>query len=137
MFAGAAILWGGKIEALFSKLNKIYQILILAVITVILNFLSPEDTSMPGAFFGFTVGYVLLGKRFDAKEGKWWHKILRLVVGGIMVGIVYLGLKKIFPGRDAPWGQFCRFIRYGICGIMITFVEPVIFVLLKIAKKEE
>ena len=138
IFAVGSLLWGNKISSLFKKLNKIYRILILAVITVILNLLCPEDTSMAGAFFGFTVGYILMddGKKFDASEGKWWQKLLRLCFGAVLVGIIYLGLKMVFPGKEAPWGQFCRFIRYGLTGFFITFVCPLLFVLCKLGKPE-
>ena len=138
IFSIGCLLFGNKIEALFKKLHKMYRILIIALITVVLNFLCPHDTSMAGAFFGFVVGYILMddGKKFDASEGKWWQKLLRLGFGAVVLGVVYLGLKFIFPGKYEPWGQFCRFIRYGLTGFCMTFVCPLLFVLCKLGKPE-
>ena len=139
IFSIGCLLFSNKISALFNKLNKIYRILVIAVITVILNFLCPEDTSMAGAFFGFIVGYILMdnGKKFDASKGKWWQKLLRLGFGAFVIGVIYLGLKMVFPGKEEPWGQLCRFIRYGLSGFFITFVCPWLFRLCKLGEPED
>ncbi|MGP1587497.1 MAG: phosphatase PAP2 family protein [Treponemataceae bacterium] len=133
------IIWGAKIESLFKKPRKIIRILIVALVVVVLNVLVPKDTSMPGALFGFLLGYILLddGKNFDAKSGSWWKKLLRFILGAVMVAVVYLGLKKLFPGKEENLGQLFRFIRYGLTGFVISFVAPIIFVKIRLAEPEK
>lgn len=140
VFAVCVILLSKKVSELYYKIpRKSLKILVFALIAVVMNAISMSDTSMAGAFFGFSTGYALLddGKLFDAKSGNWWQKLLRCLMGLAIIGIIYLGLKKVFPDKTVPvWGQLCRFVRYGLTGFALTYICPRLFVLCKLATPE-
>jgi membrane-associated phospholipid phosphatase len=59
-------------------------------------------------------------------------KILSWIIGMIGVGLLYLGLKLIFPGGEDFVGAFFRFIRYALLGLWVSAVAPILFNRLKL-----
>jgi membrane-associated phospholipid phosphatase len=90
-----------------------------------------EDAAMAmGALSGMGLGFLLEGEvvRFSA-DGRWWRRVLRFLVGLILVGFFYVGLKAVFPAEVTPAVALAwRTIRYGIVGVVGTFVAPWMFV---------
>lgn len=111
------------------------KILIIALICFVLNALNPTDTGYSAGLFGFVVGYILCLEKgeFSAQSGTFLQKFLRLLIGGAILGAVYLGAKTVFPGKESDTYQLFRFIRYALVGFCGTYVCPKIFVLAKIA----
>lgn len=107
-----------------------------ALVTIVLNATNNSDSSMGGAFFGFSAGYILLNektktdtpqKHFSAETGSWAQKTLRLVAGVGVLGLLYAGLKKIFPGEESAYYTLFRFLRYGIIGFWASYGAPALF----------
>lgn len=90
-----------------------------------------EDTAMTmGALAGMGLGFLLESKLVSfSAEGLWWRRVLRFLVGLILVGVFYVGLKAVFPTEVSPsLALALRVIRYGVVGMVGTFVAPWIFV---------
>lgn len=127
-----------KFKTKFMALNKLRIPLIFAI-SYLLNMLDLTDTSMSATLFGVSCGYLLLNEKggFNAKEGKVWQKILRIIIALILLALLYFGLKFIFQFAGETYQQMLRFIRYGIIGFSITFVVPKFCILLKIASPKQ
>ena len=90
-----------------------------------------EDTVMTmGALAGMGLGFLLENKFIGfSADGLWWRRVLRFLVGVILVGVFYVGLKAVFPAEVTPSLALAwRAIRYGVVGVVGTFVAPWIFV---------
>ena len=131
MLIGMAILAGMII--VFSVVPSLVVRSILAVLlpTALLVAHPGEETAMAmGALAGMGLGFLLEGRfvGFSA-GGLWWRRGLRFLVGLILVGIFYVGLKAIFPVEVTPSLALAwRAIRYGVVGVIGTFVAPWFFV---------
>jgi membrane-associated phospholipid phosphatase len=116
------------------------RLMIVAVIAFILNAIGGIDTSMGGAFLGFTSGWILLSDpakpayipQFRAASGSRLKKAARLALGLVLVAALYFGLKKILPGEGSDYYSLCRFIRYGLVGFWASFGAPYLFVKLRL-----
>lgn len=92
-----------------------------------------------GTFFGLLTGLVWFKRQggFNAK-GLLWKRILRFVVGGIGVLVLYLGLKILFgliaPDTEAVIPYLLRFIRYALIGFWVSAGAPWVFIKIKLAE---
>jgi len=133
------------IEKLFNTLNIRFKILIVALIAFVMNGLNPLDTSMGGAFFGMATGYFIMIEWFafsarrnaQGKQPRFLELLLRYLIGMIGAGIIYMGLKQIFPGENSPWYAMGRFTRYALLGAWVSAGAPWVFVRLKLAGTRE
>jgi len=82
-----------------------------------------------GTLTGFGVAYVLEAEwvRFQV-DGLWWQRVLRYLVGVLVILIVYVGLKVVFPE-----GTTFRFLRYSCVGLSVGVVAPWLFVKTRLA----
>lgn len=131
-----AVLFAPLLTRLFTRVPKIFKILIAALVVVLLNILSPQDTSMQAALFGLCFGYILItdDKGYDAKSGSLLHKIARTLLGITVIAALYYGLKIVFPGEDSSQYQAFRFLRYALVGFTASYLLPKLFILLKMGK---
>lgn len=102
--------------------------------------LYPAEGSLTpmSAVLGFGVGLVLEDAwiRFSV-GGEWWRRFVRLLVGLIVVGILYVGPKLVLPeGLPHSVDAAIRFVRYGLLGWAVAFFCPWLFVRLSLAKRE-
>ncbi len=136
IFCGA-VLFLPKISFCLGRLPKSIKILIAGLFGILLTKINPLDTSMPAAFFGLGIGYVYLCESggYDAKNGTVKEKVLRIILGLFVLGLLYVGLKVVFPGEGDQNYQLFRFIRYGALGFFGSFILPKIFISMKIASK--
>jgi membrane-associated phospholipid phosphatase len=120
-----------------------YKLLFLTIICVIFNEICPQDTSMPGLLFGLALGWLFLkdatvpiNKKgllpFSAKNGTQTQKFVRWFIGVIIVGVLYVGLKYIFPTADSTWYTLFRSLRYMIVGFSASYLCPLLFVKLRL-----
>ena len=87
-------------------------------------------TSLIAAFWGFTLGCLLWyrsSRSFNPATASIRQKLLRLPLGLVLLFILYILLKLIFPGEGSPLYSFFRFLRYGILGFWISFGAPLLF----------
>jgi len=128
--------WGGKL----SKLPLVAKAGLSVLLPIALLVAHPsEDTAMiMGALSGMGLGFLLEGKfvGFSA-NGLWWRRMLRFLLGMILVGVFYVGLKTVFPTEVTPAIALAwRAIRYGIIGVVGTFLAPWMFVRVALAEAE-
>ncbi len=127
-----------------------FKLALAAIAAFALNAATPGDSSMGGAVFGFALGYIFLtekkaaastagdsnGARFSARSGSALQKAIRCALGLAVLAVLYVGLKKAFPGDSSPYYSLLRFIRYGLLGFWVTFGAPITFVRLGLARQE-
>jgi len=104
-----------KIKLDFIQRNIIFKIIGITLFPVILLQFqsSPDIISSVAALTG--VGYGLLF--FSSSIGG-------IRPGNIGIGIIYLGLKLILPSEEQSFYQLCRFFRYLLLGMWISFGAP-------------
>lgn len=115
---------------------KTLKLAVAALIALVLNAISGSDSSMGGVIFGFAAGYILLKEapvQFNAASGTFFQKGLRLIVGIVILGGLYIGLKKIFPGEGSEYYTLFRFLRYGIIGFWASWGAPKVFIKTRLA----
>jgi membrane-associated phospholipid phosphatase len=85
------------------------------------------------ALMGMALGFVL-ERRFVGFDttGTWPRRILRFIVGIVIIMVLWLGLKIAFTTLE-PAGLF-RFIRYSLVGMWGAFGAPLLFVRLGLAE---
>ena len=96
---------------------------------------APEPFSLEGNFtiagvwFGFTTGYAWLLQRKGKVivQGSIGKRIGRYFVGLFGVGILYLGLKLVFPATPDVLGFALRYLRYALIGLWVTAIAPILF----------
>ncbi|MFQ5812676.1 MAG: phosphatase PAP2 family protein [Anaerolineae bacterium] len=120
--------WGGRLAELPWVVKA--GLSVFVPIALMVAHLSKDTAMTMGAFSGMGLGFLLEGKfvGFSA-DGLWWRRVLRFLVGLILVGVFYVGLKAVFPTEVTPSLALAwRAIRYGIVGMVGTFLAPWIFV---------
>ncbi len=134
-----AMFFAQGIEKILVRIPRTFKILIVAGITFVLNLLGPLDTSMSAAFFGLGIGYIYLASTggFNAKKGSFLQKILRSALGIFVLGLIYIGLKQVFPSEFESNYHLFRFLRYLLVGFTASFILPKIFIALRIGFKKE
>lgn len=92
--------------------------------------------SNAGAFFGMAAGWIFIKHNggFDA-GGKWWQRLVRFGIGLLIVGIIWAGLRVVFPQGENVASLSLRYIRYALVGFWIIGLAPYFFVRLKLANK--
>ena len=130
-------IFGSKIEGLFSGARTEIRMLAAAAVALVMNLLLPGDTSLAGAFFGGTAGFILISKsaRFSA-GGKLPLRLLRYVLGMAGTALFYV-VPKLLVGDSFPEQlALIRFLRYGLVGFWVAYGAPRIFLVLKLAEPE-
>ncbi len=65
-------------------------------------------------------------------EGTILQKILRYIIGIIVAGIIYLGLKLILPDGETFIALLGRYMRYGLLGYWVAGGAPAAFIRLQL-----
>lgn len=99
---------------------------------------APEALTAMGALAGLGVGVVMerAWVRFWV-AGAWWKRVVRYLVGMIIVGLLYVVPKSLLPddlahALEAP----LRFIRYALVGWAVAYLAPCLFVRLRLSERE-
>jgi membrane-associated phospholipid phosphatase len=122
----APALWAQNAALAYPDLNPAVDPLVMAGVI-----------SSCGTLFGLAAGVLLLPSLggFDVK-GVWWKRILRFLVGVVGVLIFWKGLDMIFPSGEYLVAYMFRYLRYALVGVWVSGFAPVVFVWLKLAKKD-
>jgi len=119
-------------------LSLVWQLGLAICLPALMAVLSPgwEKNCITAAatLMGMAVGFVL-EQRFIGFEttGTWQRRILRFIVGIVVIIAVWLGLKASFAGLE-PAVLF-RFIRYTLVGLWGALGAPWLFVRLGLADR--
>jgi len=106
-----------------------------------INPLSLENlVTVAGAFFGFASGAKALehGGSFVV-SGHWLKKMGRYGVGVVGVLVLWLGLRMLFglvAEDETLLDYILRYIRYGLIGVWMAGVGPLVFIWLGLAERE-
>ena len=125
------------------------QVVLAVGVPVLLIFLHPSDmdgfypaeraiTPM-SSLAGLGLGLVMERKwvRFRA-DGTWVRRVLRFLLGIVVAAVFYLGPRLLLPEEMAHGLEAgARFVRYGLVGWIVAFLCPWLFVVLRLAEKEE
>jgi membrane-associated phospholipid phosphatase len=90
-----------------------------------------------GTLFGLGAGLAWLEKHGGFQtHGLWWQRCLRYLVGVVGVLAIRYGLKAIFPAGETWVGLLFQYLRYAIIGAWISAGAPLLFLALKLSRKE-
>ena len=112
------------------------QLVIAVILPLLMMLIYPGEImdSIPtcATLLGGGIGLALAAQLVEYNAtGVWWKRVLRYLVGMVIVSLFYFGLKMVFKGLEpAP---VYRFIRYTLVGFSIVFLAPWIFNLIKLA----
>ena len=105
------------------------------ILPMIMIILFPHKTGVTAGatLMGMAAGFVLERHQvgFDS-EGEWWRRVLRYLLGIIVLLGLYVGLKAVFAGLEPK--LLFRFIRYAVIGFWGGVGGPWVFVKLRLAK---
>jgi membrane-associated phospholipid phosphatase len=93
--------------------------------------------SNAGAFFGLAAGACWLRSLggFNV-SGSAAQRFGRYVLGALGVFILWFGLGEVFP-RGETWLPFLlRFLRYGLVGLWVTALAPLLFIRIRLANRK-
>ena len=90
--------------------------------------------SNAGAFFGLAAGacWIKTLGGYNA-SGSVAQRFGRYVLGALGVITIYLGLRAIFPQGETWLPYLLRFIRYGLIGLWVTALAPLLFIKIRLA----
>lgn len=124
-----------RVEQWLAKLNLRMHIFLALAVPLLLLLIHPtEDTVTslaPLAGMGVGLGLTHRYISFSAR-GPWWQRVVRFLVGGVVVAGLYVGLKAVFPGEQSALYLPFRFVRYALVGIWTTLGAPWLFTLLRL-----
>lgn len=89
---------------------------------------SKEGLTLSGTLFGVGVGLVfaLRYMPFSAR-GPLWKRLVRFLVGIMVLAALYLGLKVVSPPDGSAAGATARFLRYALLGGWVVIGAPWLF----------
>ncbi len=92
--------------------------------------------SIAGVFLGFGSGLAWLIHRYAGYkvEGNIRQKIVRLIVGLISTGLIYILVKLVIPADPAWLANIVTFIGYALIGAWVAAGAPVLFKRLELDK---
>lgn len=100
---------------------------------------APDAATTMGTILGISVGFLFepRGTRFSV-AGPWWKRLLRLLVGLLIVGIFWQGPKLLLSEEMAHGlAMALRFLRYVCTGLAAILLAPWLFVRLRLARVEQ
>lgn len=110
------------------------------VIPLLLLLLHPtEDAASPiGAVIGISLGYLLDRQHLRfSPAGPWWQRVLRALLGLVLVFTIHIGLSTLFGLFDETVAEFIavllRAFRYALVGLIGLYAVPWLFIRIKLA----
>lgn len=137
-----------RVASWLGRQQVVLRATLAVVFPLLLILLHPADTQglypaegalTPGsALVGMGLGVIMerAWVRFDV-GGPWPRRLLRLILGLVIVVVVYAGPKLLLPADMAyPAEVVARFVRYALLGWVVAFGCPWLFVRLGLAPQE-
>jgi membrane-associated phospholipid phosphatase len=138
-----------RAEALLEAGGLRSRLILVALAAIAMNALYPLDRSLGGLFLGFAGGYALMRNHFpfNAAAGSVPVRLLRYALGLAGGALIWLGLKRAFPGGDSffsslpywgassPYYELGRFALHGLLGLWASALAPRLFLRLRLAER--
>jgi hypothetical protein len=88
----------------------------------------PDVVAATAVLAGLSIGLVI-AKHYSPYTiaGSWSQRLLRYLLGIIVVLAIYFGLSAIFPEEGEALYAPLRFLRYGLVGLWISLGGPWLF----------
>jgi hypothetical protein len=127
------------IETWFIRKGMLIQLGVSVGLPLVMIFLIPSGNdgllTALGALMGVAAGVVLERHWVGfCSDGPWWQRLIRYLVGIVILFGVWLGLRSAFDQLE-PAGLY-RIVRYALVGMWGALGAPWLFVHLKLAGKE-
>lgn len=129
---GVGVLWlylayGSRIESWLRDLGMRNQLLLGAGGTLLLLALHPVNdvVAAMAALAGLAVGLPLTLRRIGfSTVGPVWQRLLRFVLGAVVLVALFFGIRQIFPAEGQALYLPFRFVRYAVVGLWISLGAP-------------
>ncbi|MCX8059088.1 MAG: phosphatase PAP2 family protein [Spirochaetes bacterium] len=131
-----------RIENFFENRSFLFKLVIIIVLDFLLIIIKYNSTSITGAFFGLSFGYILYNQINDVKKnnrtseneiilqkkGIILKKLIKYIIGLVFIFIFYFGGSVFYSKNhhDLKYYIF-SYIKYLIIGFWISFVYPLIY----------
>lgn len=115
------------------------KVSVAIALPVALFLLYPNESSaqMMGTLAGLVAGLLVEMQRVEfSVKGPLWQKAARFGAGGVILVIVWLGTKAIFPAGTGAVALTLRFVRYALVGAWASLGAPWLFVRAGLAQHE-
>jgi len=100
-----------------------------------LLFISDSTVAAMAVMAGLGCGLALTLRYVPfSAAASWWQRLLRYLVGAVVMLAIYLGLSALFPETEGGMYYLLRFIRYGLVGLWISLGAPWLFVQLHLGQ---
>jgi membrane-associated phospholipid phosphatase len=126
-----------RVAQWLAGLNIGFQLLLAIGLPLLflLPYPSIDALTGSGAFLGLGVGLIFKHRYLSySTGGPWWQRIVRYLIGIIILFALYLGLKAVFPLDGTVAGSVFRFVRYALIGGWIIIGAPWFFRVTRLAK---
>ena len=113
-------------------------VVILIPILALLLYSDLDGPRLNGVIAGMGVGHLLQERwlAFDPR-GRWAKRVLRALIGLVIIGGAYAGLGALFPTAEARIADvILRAVRYGLLGLVATLLAPWLFLKLNLVERE-
>ena len=120
----------------FIQKNTIFKIIGITLFPIIFLKIQSSSDIISGvaALTGVGYGLILFSSSIEGiRPGSWLQRLYSFLLGLFGIVILYLGLKLILPSEGQAFNQLCRFFRYLLLGIWISFEAPWLFIRLGLA----
>ena len=139
VFLAAYLALEPRIEAWLKQASLATQLALAVIAPLALLLLHPtKDTaSSMAVLMGMGVGVALTRRLIPfSAAGPLWQRGARFLVGAIVLLVLYLGLKVVFPAEGEPLYFVMRTVRYGLVGLWAALGAPWLFLRLRLASSE-
>lgn len=127
-----------KLSGIFGRMPMRFQLITVAAVALMMNFVLPSGTMLSGIFLGSVAGFVLTGHTLKfATDGTAAQKVLRYLIGNGVAVLVYIAPKLILGDEIASGQPLVRFVRYGLLGLWISYGAPWLLTKLKLMHLEK
>lgn len=137
---GIALGWGERVEEWVKGLNLPAQILLALFLPLLLFAIHPvrDSAAAMAALAGVGVGLAIFVRfaGYDA-SGPIWQRVVRFILGSIVVAALFFGLRMVFPGEGELHYLAFRLVRYGLVGLWVSLGAPVLFRAIGLARRPE
>lgn len=137
---GIALGWGDRVEEWVTGLNLPAQMLLALLLPLLLFAIHPvkDSAAAMAALAGVGVGLAIF-MRYAGYEagGPIWQRLLRFMLGSIVVAALFLGLRMVFPDEGESFYLAFRLVRYGLVGLWVSLGAPVLFRAIGLARGPE